>query len=395
MTNSFARASLHIMKNILIIAGEASGDIYGADLARHLLKTIPDLKIAGIGGKRMRDAGVDILCDISYISVVGFSEILPKLRAIKKAFNTVSGIIKSRGADLVVLIDYPGFNIRLAGVAKKAGVPAVYYISPQVWAWRKGRIRLLARRIKKMIVVLPFEEDIYKKEGINCSFLGHPLVDEIHSTRPAEDSMQLYGLNKNRKILGILPGSRTGEVKALLPLFLDSVQIIKTDSPEIQTIMAVAESLDFDEVEGIVNKWKMSNSSSRSIDVKLIRGEANDVINVSDVIIAASGTITLQAALLGKPMVIVYKVSLFTYTIAKLLVNIKDIGLVNIMAGKRIVPELVQYDATPDKIAAETKRFLYDAVYYEQTKKELNSVKLKLGPPGASERVAREIAGML
>ncbi|MEK6538614.1 MAG: lipid-A-disaccharide synthase, partial [Nitrospirota bacterium] len=382
------------LKNILMIAGEASGDIYGAELARHLLKIIPGLKITGIGGSRMRSTGVDILCDMSDISVVGLSEILPRLRAIKNAFNVVSKLIRSGGTDLVILIDYPGFNIRLAGVAKKAGVPAVYYISPQVWAWRRGRIRLLAGRIKKMFVVLPFEEDIYKKEGIACSFLGHPLVDEILSARPVEDSMQLYGLDKNNKVIGILPGSRIGEVKALLPLFLDAVQIIRAGSPEIQTIMAVAESLDFNEVAGIVNKWKMSNNYM-SYDVKLIRGEANDVINVSDVIIAASGTITLQAALLGKPMVIVYKLSLFTYTIAKLLVSVKDIGLVNIMAGKRIVPELVQYDATPDKIASETKMFLYDTEYYEETKKGLNDIKLKLGPPGASERVAREIAGIL
>ncbi len=382
------------MKKILIIAGEASGDIYGADLARHLLKTVPELKVSGIGGNRMRDAGVNILYDISYISVVGFSEIVPKLRAIKKAFQVVSGIIKSGGADLVVLIDYPGFNIRLAGVAKKAGVPAVYYISPQVWAWRRGRIHLLAGRIKKMFVVLPFEEEIYRKEGITCSFLGHPLVDEILSTRGVKDSMQLYCLNENKAVLGILPGSRTGEVRTLLPLFLNSAQIIRDGNPDIQVIMAVAESLDFHEVEGIVNRWKASDSN-RTLDVKLIKGDANDVIHVSHVIIAASGTITLQAALIGKPMVIVYKVSLFTYIIARLLVRVKHIGLVNIMAGRRIVPELVQYDATPEKIAGETKRFLYDTRYYEQTKKELNDVRLMLGQPGASERVAREIAGML
>ena len=382
------------MKKILIIAGEASGDIYGADLARHLLKTRPDFKISGIGGKRMRDAGVDILYDISYISVVGLSEILPKLRTINKVFNLVSDIIKSGGADLVVLIDYPGFNIRLAGVADKAGVPAVYYISPQVWAWRKGRIRKLTGRIKKMIVILPFEEEIYEKEGINCSFLGHPLVDEVLSTRDINDSMQLYGLNENKTVLGILPGSRTVEVRTLLPLFLTSAQIMIDENPGIQVIMAVAESLDYDEVEGIVHKWKASDSN-RSLDLKLIKGGANDVINVSNVILAASGTITLQAALFGKPMVIVYKLSLFTYVIARLLVKVKHIGLVNILAGRMIVPELVQYDATPVKIAGEAKRFLYDTRYYEQTKKELNSVRQMLGPPGASERVAREIAGML
>src|SRR3990170_2725049 len=378
----------------MMIAGEASGDIYGAELARHLLKIIPGLKITGIGGSRMRSAGVDILCDMSDISVVGFSEILPRLRAIKNAFNVVSKLIRSGGTDLVVLIDYPGFNIRLAGAAKKAGVPAVYYISPQVWAWRKGRIRLLAGRIRKMIVILPFEEELYKKEGINCSFLGHPLVDEALSTRSVKDSIRLYGLNENKIVLGILPGSRTGEVRTLLPLFLNSARIISDGNPDIQVIIAAAESLDFNEVEGIVNKWKESDNN-RSLDIRLIKGDANDVINVSNVIIAASGTITLQAAIFGKPMVIVYKMSLLTYAVARLLVKVKHIGLVNILAGRRIVPELVQFDATPENIADEAKRFLYDTQYYEQTKKELNAVRLALGPPGASERVAREIAGML
>ncbi|MCC7201572.1 MAG: lipid-A-disaccharide synthase [Nitrospirae bacterium] len=382
------------MKNILIIAGEASGDIYGADLAKHLFETIPGLNISGIGGNRMREAGVDILYDIASISVVGFSEILPRFWSIRKAFNVVSGIIKSGGADLVILIDYPGFNIRLAGITKKAGVPAIYYISPQVWAWRKGRIRLLAGRIKKMFVVLPFEEDIYKKEGINCSFLGHPLVDEILSTRAVRDSIKIYGLDENKKTIGILPGSRTGEIRLLLPLFLEAAKIIKYSNPGIQIIMAAAESLDFREVEKIINDWRDAGDNNR-LEIKLVKGEANDVINVSNVIIAASGTITLQAALLGKPMVIVYKVSLLTYALARMLVSVKHIGLANIMAGRRIVPELIQYDATPDKIADEVNRFFNDTQYYEKTKKELNFVRQMLGPPGASERVAKEIAGML
>lgn len=382
------------MKNILIIAGEASGDIYGADLANHLFKTIPGLNISGIGGNRMREAGVDILYDIASISVVGFSEILPRFWSIRKAFNVVSGIIKSGGSDLVILIDYPGFNIRLAGITKKAGVPAIYYISPQVWAWRKGRIRLLAGRIKKMFVVLPFEEDIYKKEGINCSFLGHPLVDEILSTRAVRDSIKIYGLDENKKTIGILPGSRTGEIRLLLPLFLEAAKIIRDSNPGIQIIMAAAESLDFRQVEKIINDWRNAGDNNR-LEIKLIKGEANDVINVSNVIIAASGTITLQAALLGKPMVIVYKVSLLTYALARMLVSVKHIGLANIMAGRRIVPELIQYDATPDKIADEVNRFFNDTQYYEKTKKELNFVRQMLGPPGASERVAKEIAGML
>lgn len=373
-----------------MIAGEASGDIYGADLARHLYKQ-RSVKILGIGGKRMREAGVENLYDSSEISVVGFSEVLPRLKAIREAYRIVTGLIRSRGVDLVVLIDYPGFNIRVAGVAKRTGIPVVYYISPQIWAWRRGRLRLLAKRVKKMIVILPFEEVIYKDEGVDCSFIGHPLVDEILTTRPLKEAIRRYGIDKDRPVLGLFPGSRTGEIRALLPGMLKAARIIRNDCPGIQLIMAVADSLDFKFVERIVSESPLSIQ----MDIKMIRGEANDVINVCDVIIAASGTITLQATLLEKPMVILYRLSPITYSIAKLLVNVKDIGLVNILAGRRVVPELIQNEASPERIAAEVEKMLRDKKYYEGIKKDLHEVRLKLGPPGASERVAKVIAGML
>lgn len=374
------------MKRILMIAGEASGDIYGADLARHLYKQTP-LKIAGIGGKRMQSAGVDILFDSSKISVVGLSEILPRFRAIRHAYRVVASLIKSKGVDLVILIDYPGFNIRIAGVAKRAGIPVVYYVSPQIWAWMKVRLRLLARRVKKMIVILPFEEAIYKEAGVDCSFIGHPLVDEILTTKPAEETVSRYGIDRDQPVVGLFPGSRMGEIRSLLPDILEAARILKGRNPQLQFVMAIAESLDFGQVKDIVTK--------NSPDIRVVKGEANDVINISDVIIAASGTITLQAALLEKPMVILYKLSPATYMIARFLVNISDIGLVNILAGKRVVPELLQREATPERIATEVKRMLYDKEYYDRILKDLHEVRQKLGPPGTSERVAKVIAGML
>ncbi len=369
-----------------MITGEVSGDIYGADLARHLYKQGP-VQITGIGGERMRDAGVDILFNASDISVVGFSEILPRLRAILRAYRIVTGLIKSRGVDFVILIDYPGFNIRIAGVAGRAGIPVVYYISPQIWAWRKGRLRRIARRVKKMIVILPFEEVIYKKAGVDCSFIGHPLVDEIRVTRPIEETIVRYGIDKNRPVIGLFPGSRIGEIKSLLPDLLEAARILKSGNPQIQFVMAVAESLDFKPIADIVSKYPP--------DIKMIRGEANDVINICDVIIAASGTITLQATLFEKPMVILYKLSPITYAMARLLVRINHIGLVNILAGKKIVPELLQREVTPEKIAEEAKKMLYDKEYHDRIARDLHEVRLKLGPPGASERVAKVIAGML
>jgi len=369
-----------------MIAGETSGDIYGAELARHLYQLTP-LSIAGIGGKRMREAGVDILYDSSEISVVGLSEILPRLRAIIRAYRIVTGLIKSRSVDSLILIDYPGFNIRVAGVAKRCGIPVIYYISPQIWAWKKGRLRLLAQRVKKMIVILPFEEAIYKEAGVDCSFIGHPLVDEVLNTRPLGETIHRYGIDKDQPVIGLFPGSRIGEVSALLPDILEAARILKDDNPQIQFVMAVADSLDFQQIHETISR--------SSLDVKIIKGEANDVLNICDIIIAASGTITLQAALLEKPMVILYKLSPITHAIARLLVQINHIGLVNILAGRRIVPELLQREVTPDRIAAEAKKMLYDKDYYARIKKDLHDVKITLGPPGASERAARVIAGML
>jgi len=369
-----------------MIAGETSGDIYGAELARHLYKLAP-LSIAGIGGKRMREAGVDILYDSSEISVVGISEILPRLRAIIRAYRIVTALIRSSSTDFVVLIDYPGFNLRVAEVARRCGVPVIYYISPQIWAWKKGRLRLLAQRIKKMIVILPFEEAIYKEAGVDCSFVGHPLVDEVLNTSPLEETIHRYGISRDHPVIGLFPGSRTGEVSALLPDILKAARVLKDDNPQLQFIMAVADSLDFQQIHETI--------SGSSLGVKLVRGEANDVLNISDMIIAASGTITLQAALLEKPMVILYKLSPITHAIARLLVQVRHIGLVNILAGRRIVPELLQREVNPDRIAAEAKKMLYDKDYYARIKKELHDVKIKLGPPGASERAARVIAGML
>ena len=374
------------MKRVLMIAGETSGDIYGAELARHLYQLAP-LSIAGIGGKRMREAGVDILYDSSEISVVGLSEILPRLRAIIRAYRIVTGLIRSRSTDFVILIDYPGFNIRVAGVAKRCGIPVIYYISPQIWAWKKGRLRLLAQRVKKMIVILPFEEAIYKEAGVDCSFIGHPLVDEVLNTRPLGETIHRYGIDKDQPVIGLFPGSRIGEINALLPDILEAARILKDDNPQIRFIMAVADSLDFQQIHETISR--------SSLDVKMIKGEANDVLNLCDIIIAASGTITLQAALLEKPMVILYKLSPITHAIARLLVQINHIGLVNILAGRRIVPELLQREVTPEQIAAEAKKMLYDKDYYARIKRDLHDVRIMMGPPGASERAARVIAGML
>jgi len=382
-------------KRLLMIAGEASGDIHGAKLAKHLFRLVPSLKIVGIGGSRMKQSGVEILYDISDMGVVGIWEIIPRLGSILKAYRIVTDIIRSGSVDFIVLIDYPGFNIKVAGIARRLGIPVVYYIGPQVWAWKRGRIRALGNRVRKMIVVFPFEEPIYKDAGIDCSFVGHPLVDDMIEIRPYEELVKEYGIDKDRPVLGLFPGSRTGEVRLLLRDFLETVARLKESYDDIQVVIGVADSLDFEYVRGIVSTWSHSRGNSDAFDVKMIRGNANEVLSICDAVIVASGTITLQAALLGKPMVIAYKVSLLTYMIARILVRIKDIGLVNILAGKRVVSELIQGDARPEKIALEAEKILKDKEHREQIKKELQQVKSMLGPPGASERGARIIADMM
>lgn len=381
-------------KHILIITGEASGDIYGGQLAQHLYKQLP-VRISGIGGKRMKEAGVSLLYDSSSISVVGISEVFSRIRAIRQAYKEVKKVLHSGNVDLVILIDYPGFNIQVAGVAAKMGIPVVYYIGPQVWAWRKGRIKTLAKRIKKMIVILPFEEPIYKEAGIDCSFIGHPLVDEIQHVYHPEEIRHKYGLSEKDITIGLFPGSRPGEIKTHLPIILEAAEMLKEKRPDIQFVLAIAESIEPGFVQGIISRWQSTYGMDKNLKISLVHGEANNVLNVSDIVIAVSGTITLQAALFEKPMVIIYKVSSLTYLIARMLVNVKDIGLVNILAGRRIVPELIQHDATPENIIKEVRRMIKDREYYNEIHKGLHEIKLKLGPPGAMERVARVIGEML
>jgi len=381
-------------KHILIITGEASGDIYGGQLARHLYKQFP-VRISGIGGKRMKEAGVNILYDASSISVVGISEVFSRMRAIRQAYKKVKETLQSEKVDLVILIDYPGFNIQVAGMAARMGIPAVYYIGPQVWAWRRGRIKTLAKRIKKMIVILPFEEPIYKEAGIDCSFIGHPLVDEIQHVSPPEEIRHRYGLSEKDITIGLFPGSRPGEIKTHLPIILEAAEMLKEKRPDIQFVLAIAESIKPRLIQDEITRWKHTYGRDENLKITLVHGEANNVLNVSDIVIAVSGTITLQAALFEKPMVIIYKVSPITYWIARMLVNVKDIGLVNILAGHRIVPELIQHDATPENIIKEVRKMIKDQEYYGAICKELKDVRLKLGPPGAMERVARVIGEML
>ncbi|MFQ5454690.1 MAG: lipid-A-disaccharide synthase [Nitrospirota bacterium] len=368
-------------KKIVMIAGEASGDLHGANLADALYNKRTDIKIMGIGGDRMKEAGVDLICDIGDLGVVGISEVISHFRSIKKAYFSVSSLLKRDKINLLILIDYPDFNLRVAKVAKSKGIPILYYISPQVWAWREGRVSKIARLIDKMVVILPFEKEIYQKNGVDCEFVGHPLLDEMVFDRNKESICKEFGLDLKRPSIVMLPGSRKNEVNTLLPIILDSMLMLKKENNDLQFLLAVAPSIEIEEIMTIIVKYP-------SLDIKLAMGESNKAFYVADYVVTASGTATLQAAIFEKPMVIIYKVSLITYIIGRLLIKTENIGLVNIVARKSIVPEFIQYDAIPENISGALLKMLHDSSYVKWIKNELSMIKKRLGSPGISVRVA-------
>jgi len=370
----------------MIIAGEASGDLHGANLARAIAAERPDVELFGIGGSGMRKAGVDTLVDNAEIAVVGVWEILAHLRVIINAFQSMKRILTSDPPDLLVLIDYPEFNLKLAKVARKAGVKVCYYISPQIWAWRRGRVKKIARLVDKMLVVFPFEKEFYTDAGVPCEFVGHPLLDAVEDMPPRGELAARLGLDPARPIYGILPGSRKKEVGFHLDTMLESYRLLKKDIPELQAVLPVASTLTKDDITPHLKP---------DDNVVLVEGDTPSVMAVMDAAVVASGTATLQVAIYGKPMVIIYKLSELTYRLGRLLVKVKHIGMVNLVADREVVPELIQHDATPENIYGLIYRFFCDKAYYGKVAGDLEFVKEKLGGGGASVRAAEAVTGLL
>ncbi len=363
------------------MAGELSGELYGAGVIRELLRLNPDIKITGIGGAKMKAAGADLLFDISELAVVGVWEVLAQGRAIWRAYHALKKYLIKNRPNLLILIDYPDFNLMLAKVAKKHGIKVLYYISPQVWAWRAGRVKKIAKRVNKMAVILPFEVDIYRNAGLDTSFVGHPLLEIVRPLLSKLDNLTRYKLDAKRPIIGLLPGSRKSEIKFLLDIILDAAKLIYKKQPKVQFIMPVAPSLDFNELS---DKIKQTD-----LPVKLVKAQAYDVMSIADLLITASGTATLEAALLGAPMIVIYKLSGLSYLVGRLLINTPYISLANIIAGKKVVPELIQHEVTANKIAAYALDFLADKIQLKNIRDELLMVRSKLGDAGASRKTAK------
>lgn len=373
----------------MIVAGEASGDLHGSNLVRAALRLDPSLSFFGIGGSRMRAAGVETLVDSSEMAVVGLVEVLAHFDVIARAFLKLRKILTSAPPDLLILIDYPDFNLLLARVARKAGVKVLYYISPQVWAWRVGRVKKIARLVDRMAVVFPFEVPFYENAGVPVSFVGHPLADIVRPTMSRSDALDAFGLDSARRIVGLFPGSRRGEVARLFPVIMESAALLKERYPDLQFILPLAPSLTMTDIG--------PRLTASGLDVKVVRDNIYDVMQVCDAIVTVSGTVTLEIALMGTPMVIIYKVSPLTYEVGKRLIKVDHIGICNIVGGERVVPELIQHEASAERIAAEIGRCLDDEAYARSVRGKLAMVKEKLGAGGCSETVAgivREMIGI-
>jgi len=375
------------MKKILIIAGEASGDLHGSTLVREIRKKAQDLDICGVGSSRMREAGVRMLADASEISVVGGTEVLTHIGAIYRVYALLKRFLRDEKPELLILIDFPDFNILVGKAARRLGIPVLYYISPQVWAWRRGRVRTIARLVKTMMVVFPFEVELYRVAGVDVRFVGHPLTDIAHSSMTKQDARQRYGLDPSRRTVALLPGSRKSEIEHLLPDMLRAASILRSRFPEIQFVLPLAPTVTSDFIDSFLKK--------SPAPVTIADGNVYDILRASDAAIVTSGTATLETGLMAVPMVIVYRMSRLSFFIARLIIKVSHIGLVNIVAGKGIVPELIQNDATPENMAREITTILADPERHAQMTKELTTVRARLGEAGASERAASVVMEVL
>lgn len=365
-------------KKILIIAGEASGDLYGAHLVSAIKERDPEAVFLGVGGAKMKEAGVDIVHSIDELAIIGLVEILPKLKVIKNLFGLLSRKVRDENIDLAILVNYPGFNLRFAKILKQNKIPVVFYSSPQVWAWGKWRVNGIKRYVDKMVVFLKFEEEFYREHGVSAEFVGHPLVDIVKA------SGQDLGIKRDGKIISLVPGSRKSEIKSMFSTMLNAAEIIYSGNKNVQFLVTKHPEIE----PSIYEKYL----KGRDLPLKLVDGKIYDCLNISDLAIVVSGSVTLEATILKTPMIIVNRLSFLTGLLYFLFVRLANVGLVNIIAGRRVMPELLQYRAVPRSIARETADILSDAERYKKMEEDLELVNSLMGPPGASTRAAASIS---
>ena len=419
-------------KLVLIVAGEASADLHGSNLVKAMKTYCPGVVFCGIGGNNMRQAGVKILVSSSDMAVVGLTEVLKRSRTIFRAAAKLKSTLKTNKPDLLILIDYPEFNLYMARIAKRLQIPVLYYISPQVWAWRKGRVKKIAKRVDRMAVILPFEEEFYRKRGVSVDYVGHPLLDAFESavqgpkskvqspsssgqwpvvggqeptSRNAEQRHILQSEICNLKspnpkhatcdtqhvtgnpVVGLLPGSRREEIRNMLPVMLGSAEILRTRYPDIRFLLPLAKTIESEFVDSFIRK------SSLNIEVR--KENIYEVLDDCQIALVTSGTATLETAIMAIPMVVVYKVTPLSYRVGKILIKTSFIGLANLVAGESVVPELIQDEVTPERLAEEALTLMENEHVRKNMITKLHGIIKRLGKGGASERTARIAAEMM
>ena len=368
-------------KRLMVIAGEASGDLHGAAVVAELHQIDPQIELFGVGGDRMRQAGVDLLFHVDELAYIGFVEVVRHYGFFRRVFSRLREQLQARQPDGVILIDYPGFNLRFAKAAKNLGFRVFYYIAPQVWAWGQGRAHKMADSIDRLAVLFDFEVDFFSRYGLDTVFVGHPLVDQLRIP-PREDFYRRFGLCPDQPLLALLPGSRNQEISHLLPPLLETAARLQARHPELQVAVALADT---------VTEERLRMISGKPIQATLIKSATYELLQHATAAIVASGTATLETACFLVPFILVYRVSPMTFWLGKRLVKIPHIGLVNVVAQEKIVDEFLQNDVHPDRLTEPTESLLFDEKRRAAMKAELNKVKNRLGQPGASRRTADHI----
>ena len=367
------------MLRIMIIAGEASGELHGAGVVEALKRRHSDSDIFGIGGDRMKAAGCELLYHIEQFAFMGLVEVLRHLPFVRRAMQRLEQVFQTRRPDVLVLIDYPDFNLRLARIARRYDIPILYYISPQVWAWRAGRIHTIVKLVDRMAVVFPFEVSLYEQAGGQVEFVGHPLLEVLEAKYDKDTFCQQVGLDPQQPVIGLLPGSRRQEVTSLLPVMLNTLSAVQQRLQHVQGVIGLAPTIRPETISPMLNGHT---------SVATVENMTYDVMKHADLLLVTSGTATLESACFGTPLIVLYKMARLSWWIARRLVTIPNIGLVNVVAGRRIAPEFLQDAAHPDRLVPEVVNLLQDPERLKGMRKELQDVRTKLGAPGASDRVA-------
>ncbi len=375
-------------RRIMIVAGESSGDLHGSNLIKAAARLCPNLSFFGVGGPRMEMAGCRIIIPSDELSVMGVVEVLKQLPRIYRYFRQLKKILRSNSRpDLLVLIDFPDFNLRLAKVAKSLGIPVLYYITPKVWAWRRGRAKTIAENTDHLALIFPFEPEIFRPLGVAAEYVGNPLLDEFVENQPSGDLRDKLGFGKDEQVVGIFPGSRNSEVQNIFSSLVETMKLIHRRKPQVKFLLPIAPSLPREVFE--------SRLAQTGLPIHLLDENIYEVATACDAVLTVSGTVTLQLALVATPMAILYKISPLSYAIGKRLVKISFAGLTNIVAGREIVREFIQDAAEPSAMCDEINRLLDDDSYSSDVREKLNEVKQLLGSPGCSERVVGIIGNLL